>query len=209
MWAKKRTDDRSEEDGTSNSGGPVRPPSEAIYSLKGDSFQPEWEEAVAADRESDLSKVVRGGRADYKAKGETERQRGQSTHARERNTPAQSVSRTLSALRVKAEQDPKHRFVALSRMLDCQMLAEVFKGLKRRAAPGIDGVSHVEYARELDRNLEDLEKRLREGRYRARSVKRRWIAKTGSQKRRPPGKADSPASRNSRITATARQRCSR
>lgn len=97
------------------------------------------------------------------------------------------MSRTLSALRAKAAKDPKHRFRALSRLLDRQMLAEAFKGLKRKAAPGIDGVSHAEYAKDLDRNLEQLEKRLRAGRYRARNVKRRWIAKPGSPKRRPLG----------------------
>jgi group II intron reverse transcriptase/maturase len=97
------------------------------------------------------------------------------------------VSRTLSALRAKAEQNPKHRFRALSRLLDRRMLGEAFKCLKRKAAPGIDGVSHAEYAKDLDRNLEDLEKRLKAGRYRARSVRRRWIAKPGSQKRRPLG----------------------
>jgi group II intron reverse transcriptase/maturase len=97
------------------------------------------------------------------------------------------VSRTLSALRAKAERDPKHRFRALSRLLDRQMLREAFMRLKRKAAPGIDGVSYAEYAEGLEANLEDLEIRLKAGRYRARSVKRRWIAKAGSRKRRPLG----------------------
>lgn len=162
-------------------------PSRAILSLRGDSHQPEWEVAAAMDRESDPFIVVGDGRAVHKAKGGTERQSGQSTHARERNTPNQSVSRTLSALRAKAVKEPKHRFRGLSRLLDRQMLAEAFKCLKRKAAPGIDGVTHAEYAKDLDRNLVDLETRLKEGRYRARNVRRRWIVKAGGRKRRPLG----------------------
>lgn len=121
------------------------------------------------------------------AKGRAERQSGQSTHARERNTPAGSVSRTLSALRAKAQEDPEHRFRALASLLDQQMLRESFGCLKRGASPGIDGVSYAEYAEDLDENLRALEERLRKGRYRARCVKRRWISKPGSRKRRPLG----------------------
>lgn len=84
------------------------------------------------------------------AKERAERQSGQSTHARERNTPTTSVSRTLSALRDKAAREPEHRFRGLSRLLDYQMLKEAFALLKRKAAPGIDGMVHAEYAKDLD-----------------------------------------------------------
>jgi group II intron reverse transcriptase/maturase len=67
------------------------------------------------------------------------------------------------------------------------MLGEAFRKLKRKAAPGIDGVVHSEYAENLDENLLDLESRLKQGTYRARPVKRRWIAKAGSDKMRPLG----------------------
>jgi len=114
-------------------------------------------------------------------------QRGQSTHARERNTPEGSVSRTLSALEAKSRRDPDHRFRGLARLLDRVMLEESFGSLKRAAAPGIDGVVWAEYAEDLEGNLADLLERLRTGRYRARRVKRRWIAKTGGGKPRPLG----------------------
>lgn len=114
-------------------------------------------------------------------------QRGQSTHARGRKTLDQSVSRTLSALGTKAGEEPEHRFRGLARLLDRQMLGEAFRRLKRKAAPGIDGVCHAEYAKNLDENLLALESRLREGKYRAQPVKRRWIAKAGSTKMRPLG----------------------
>lgn len=66
------------------------------------------------------------------------------------------------------------------------MLRESFHALKRKAAPGIDGVTHAMYAEDLESNLAELEKRLKEGRYRAAPVKRRWIPKSGG-KLRPLG----------------------
>jgi len=114
-------------------------------------------------------------------------QRGQSTHAQGTITPENSVSRTLSALGTKAEENPEHRFRSLARLLDRQMLGEAFRKLKRRAAPGIDGVTHGEYAENLDENLLALESRLKAGTYRAQPVKRRWISKPGSTKMRPLG----------------------
>jgi retron-type reverse transcriptase len=67
------------------------------------------------------------------------------------------------------------------------MLDGAFRRLKRKAAPGIDGVTHSEYAENLEENLLELESRLKQGNYRAQPVKRRWIAKAGSNKMRPLG----------------------
>lgn len=186
MSEEKRIDDRPEEGGTLNSGSPTSPLLETIWLQQINDFQRN-EEVAKEVRDSDSPIVVRDGNADHMAKGRAERQSGQSTHARERNTPKESVSRTLSALRAKAEQEPEHRFRGLSRLLDHQMLREAFARLKRKAAPGIDGVTHAEYAQNLEVHLAELVKRLKEGRYRASSVKRRWIAKAGSGKMRPLG----------------------
>jgi len=186
MCVEKRRNDRPEEGGTLNSGGPGRKPAEAIHPPKAGCDQRK-EDTVRTLRESDPLVVVRDGRTDHMAKGWEERQSGQSTHARERITPIQSVSRTLSALRAKAELYPKHRFRALGRLLDLQMLREAFMCLKRKASPGIDGMVHAEYAKSLETRLENLESRLKQGRYRAQNVKRRWITKAGSRKRRPLG----------------------
>jgi len=97
------------------------------------------------------------------------------------------VSSSLAALRTKAESDPKHRFRDLFGLIDQQRLREAYHQLKKRAAPGIDGVTHAEYGENLEENLRELETRLREGRYRAQHVKRQWIAKAGSTKMRPLG----------------------
>jgi len=186
MCEEKRNDDRPEEDGTLNSGSPASTPLETIWLQRINDFQ--RNEGVAKeDRDSDPPIVVRDGNTVHTAKGRAERQSGQSTHARERNTPTTSVSRTLSALRDKAAREPEHRFRGLSRLLDQQMLKEAFALLKRKAAPGIDGMVHAEYAKDLDERLMQLEKRLKAGRYRATCVKRHWIAKPGSSKMRPLG----------------------
>ena len=186
MCEEKRTNDRPEEGGTLNSGRLTPAPPEEIYLQRINDFQRNEGSAKGA-QDSDPPIVVRDGNTGHMAKGRAERQSGQSTHARDTNTPAQSVSSTLSALRAKAEQQPEHRFRSLCRLLDHQMLREAFARLKRRAAPGIDGVDHAEYAENLEANLAALEMRLKAGRYRAMSVKRRWIAKPGSSKMRPLG----------------------
>jgi RNA-directed DNA polymerase len=186
MREEKRTDDRPAEGGALNSGRPATAPPEEIYLQRLNDFQPQEGSAKVA-RESDLPIVVRDGNTDHTAKDQAGMQRGQSTHARGRNTLDKSVSRTLSALGTKAGKEPGHRFRGLARLLDRQMLGEAFRTLKRKAAPGIDGVTHSEYAENLEENLLALESRLKEGNYRAQPVKRRWIAKAGSSKMRPLG----------------------
>jgi len=196
MCEEKRTNDRPEEDGTLNSGGPASTPQEEIFLQRINDFQPN-EGSAKETRESDPPILVRDGRTDHTpalrsgaagtAKWQAGMQRGQSTHARGTNTPETGVSRTLSALGTKAGKDPEHRFRSLARLLDRQMLGEAFSILKRRASPGIDGVTHDEYAKNLDENLLALESRLKEGKYRAQPVKRRWISKPGSREKRPLG----------------------
>lgn len=186
MCEEKRNDDRPADGGTLNSGRLAAPAVEEIYLLRPNDFQPE-EGIAKSHQDSDLSIVVGDGSAVHKAKGRAGRQSGQSTHARGGNTLDESVSRTLSALGTKAGKEPGHRFRGLARLLDRRLLGEAFRKLRRKASPGIDGMTHAEYAENLEDNLLALEKRLREGSYRARPVKRRWIAKAGSTKLRPLG----------------------
>ncbi len=97
------------------------------------------------------------------------------------------MSSTLSALARKAEGDKRHRFKSLYSLIDLQMLYECFRGLKRSAAPGVDGVTVADYEKSLDENLRSLHRRLIGKRYRAQNVKRRYISKPGSKKLRPLG----------------------
>ena len=110
-------------------------PMESVY-LQGEPRDRHQGDTRKRLRESEPPIVVGDGNTDHtashryagasKAKGMVGEQRGQSTHARERNTPENDVSRTLSALEAKARKDPKHRFRGLARLLNREMLQESF-----------------------------------------------------------------------------------
>jgi hypothetical protein len=95
MCAEKRRNDRPVKVGTLNSGGPE--PIHGRIRSKVARRDRRQGDAAGRFRESDPPIVVRDGRTDYMAKGWAEGQGKQSTHARERNTPDQSVSRSLLA----------------------------------------------------------------------------------------------------------------
>ena len=120
------------------------------------------------------------------AKGRAGLHSSQSTDARGRNAPTQSISSTLTALNRKAAKEKKHRFRSLYRLIDKQMLYDCFHQLKRGAAPGVDGITVDEYEKKLKENLELLLSRLISKRYRAQAVKRQYIPKANG-KLRPLG----------------------
>lgn len=144
------------------------------------------EDGAEGPEESDPFIVVRGGRTDHTAKGRAGWQCSQSTHARGKNVPKQSVSRSLAALNQKAVGAPEHRFRDLYRLLNLQALYESFGSLKKNAAPGVDGMTWVAYEANLDENLQGLLERLKAKRYRAPHVKRCYLPK-GNGKLRPLG----------------------
>lgn len=93
---------------------------------------------------------------------------------------------SLRGIANRARKDRKTRFRNLYGMLDEENLRWCFHQLRRSAATGVDGVSYDEYEANLDENLSALVKRLRDKRYRARLVRRKWIPKAGG-KLRPLG----------------------
>jgi group II intron reverse transcriptase/maturase len=84
-----------------------------------------------------------------------------------------------------AKQDPTLRFTSLAHLLDQELLGEAYRRLRKDASPGVDGLTAQEYEQNLEGNLQDLHRRLREGRYRAQPVRRVYIEQEG--KRRPLG----------------------
>ncbi len=99
-----------------------------------------------------------------------------------------SISSTLFALNRKAAAEKKYRFGSLYRLIDKQMLYDCFYRLKKNAATGVDGVTFAQYSKNLEGNLVSLLDRLISKRYRAKAVKRTYIAK-GNGKLRPLGMA--------------------
>ena len=64
---------------------------------------------------------------------------------------------------------PHNRFTALlHHVYDVDMLREAYFSLKRDAAPDVDGETWQHYGEDLEANLQDLSRRLKEGRTRQR-----------------------------------------
>jgi len=96
------------------------------------------------------------------------------------------VSQGLARVRQAAKQRKKERFTALLHHVTVDLLREAFYALKRKAAPGVDGLTWPDYEAELEDHLQDLHARVHTGAYRALPVRRRYIPKPGG-KQRPLG----------------------
>src|SRR4030088_199659 len=66
------------------------------------------------------------------------------------------VSQGLGGVRRTAQARKQERFTALLHHLTIDLLRESYYALKRRAAPGIDGVSWQQYGQGLEERLVDL-----------------------------------------------------
>ena len=85
--------------------------------------------------------------------------------------PTQSgarMSQGLNGVRERARKNKQERFTALLHHVTVELLRESYYGLKRKAAPGVDGVTWKEYATGLEDRLKDLHSRVHRGAYRAR-----------------------------------------
>ena len=106
------------------------------------------------------------------------------THRTQRRA---SVSPGLDRVRHAARQRKKEKFTALLHHVTVDLLRDAFLALKRRAAPGVDGVTWQDYEASLEGNLQDLHARIHRGTYRAQPVRRRFIPKPGTDRQRPLG----------------------
>jgi len=98
------------------------------------------------------------------------------------------VSTDLTRIRDKAQQQTKLVFTSLyHHVVDVDNLRECYKLLDGNKATGIDYVSKTEYAKNLERNLQELSSRLKRMGYRPQPKKRVYIPKPGSDKGRPLG----------------------
>jgi RNA-directed DNA polymerase len=100
---------------------------------------------------------------------------------RERN-----VQTSLQAIANKAANQPGYRFRNLYGMLNEEMLQDSWKHIRKNAAFGVDRVSAKDYEQNLNENINQLVEGLKQKRYRAKLVRRRYIPK-GEGKFRPLG----------------------
>jgi RNA-directed DNA polymerase len=100
--------------------------------------------------------------------------------------PTQSgdrVSQGLAGVRKAARENKEMRFTALLHHLTVDLLRDSFYSLKRKAAPGVDGVTWYEYEAGLEERLIDLHGRVHRGAYRALPSRRVYIEKEDGRQR--------------------------
>jgi RNA-directed DNA polymerase len=100
--------------------------------------------------------------------------------------PTQSgegVSQGLAGVRKAARENKEMKFTALLHHLTIDLLRGSFYSLKRKAAPGVDGVTWYEYEAGIEGRLADLHSRVHRGAYRALPSRRVYIEKADGRKR--------------------------
>src|ERR1700693_682198 len=113
-----------------------------------------------------------------------------------RNVELQSTVRTQSRAAVSQAQDRirgvvtrnrRDKLTALLHHVNIDVLIGAYISLKKRAAPGVDGVTWDQYGVDLEANLTDLHARVHAGTYRALPSRRKYILKADGKQQRPLG----------------------
>lgn len=110
-------------------------------------------------------------------KGNAEQQRMHRTQGRAR------MSQSLGRVRKAARLRKKDRFTALFHHINVDTLRTAFYALRRKAAPGVDGVMWQDYEADLEPRLEDLHRRVQRGAYRPQPSRRTYIPKADGKQR--------------------------
>jgi len=110
-------------------------------------------------------------------KGNTDQQNTRRAQNRE------SVSQALDRVRKAARLGKKGKFTALLHHISVETLEVAFYALKRKATPGVDGVTWKEYEAGLERGLIDLHGRIHRGVYRPQPSRRTYIPKADGRQR--------------------------
>jgi len=86
-----------------------------------------------------------------------------------------------------AKSDPKMQFTSLAHLLDKQSLIQCHIELPNKKATGINGTTKEQYGGNLEENIEDLVSSLKNKSFRPVPVRRMYIPKLNSKKKRPLG----------------------
>src|ERR1700674_937821 len=82
-----------------------------------------------------------------------------------------------------AKEDPKRQFFSIAHLITPEALYAAFRGLRKKASAGVDGVTYRMYEKDAARNIQQLYERLREGKYRAQPLRRIYIPKENGKER--------------------------
>jgi RNA-directed DNA polymerase len=94
-----------------------------------------------------------------------------------------SVTQALARVRQAARQRKKERFTTLLHHVNIETLRHAFCAIKRRAAPGVDGLTWQDYEADLEPRLMDLHDRVHRGTYRPLPSRRTYIPKADGRQR--------------------------
>jgi RNA-directed DNA polymerase len=72
-----------------------------------------------------------------------------------------------------ARGDSKRQFYSIAHMITPEALNAAFRGLRKKASAGVDGVTYETYERDAARNIQALYERLKNGKYQAQPPLRR------------------------------------
>ena len=89
----------------------------------------------------------------------------------------------LARVREAAKKDSKQKFTALLHHVSVDLLRDSYYSLKKKAAPGVDGMTWEAYGKDLEARLADLHGRIHRGAYRAQPSRRVWIPKADGRQR--------------------------
>ena len=140
--------------------------------------------AVTAEDPTAMNQSNKDGKAS--AENEEERPLIKENAGQPHTHPTRSgkrVSQGLPGVRKAARENKEMKFTALLHHLTVDLLRESFYSLKRKAAPGVDGVTWQEYEDGLEDRLMDLHGRVHRGAYRATPSRRVYIEKEDGRQR--------------------------
>jgi len=93
------------------------------------------------------------------------------------------MSTQIDRLSELAKEDPKRQFYSIAHMITFGALYAAFRGLRKKASAGVDGVTYEEYERNVAGNIQTLHERLRNGKYQAQPLRRVYILKENGKQR--------------------------
>src|SRR6266705_3086560 len=93
------------------------------------------------------------------------------------------MSTELDRISELAKEDGKRQFYSIAHMITVGALYAAFRGLRKKASAGVDGVTYAEYERDVTGNLQTLHERLKNGQYQAQPLRRVYIPKENGKQR--------------------------
>ena len=93
------------------------------------------------------------------------------------------MSTQIDRLTELAKEDPKRQFYSIAHLITPEALYAAFRGLRKKASAGVDGVTYEEYERDAASNIQTLHERLKKGKYQAQPLRRVYIPKENGKQR--------------------------